>query len=192
MKTMFLAVTLLLTTALATATGLVRAQASPDPVYPGSKMTRQQIMDKLTSATPGTTAALAKGKELFDKLCSSCHIFGETGTSVGPDLTTLSSRFGKRETLDSILWPSKTISDQYTVTMFELNDGSYQSGVIVREDARAVYIKNSDNLERPRPLLLSSIKERTESPVSLMPEGLISELSLDDIESLVAYARSGK
>jgi putative heme-binding domain-containing protein len=171
--------------------GALRAQMPPDPTYPGSKMTRQQIMDKLMSAAPGTTASVAKGKEVYDKLCAGCHIFGDTGTSVGPDLTTLSSRFGKRETLDSIMWPSKTISDQYAVTVFELTDGSLVSGVVVREDARAVYVKNADNLERPRPILLSSVKERTESTVSLMPEHLVADLTLDDIESLVAYARSG-
>ena len=166
-------------------------QVPPDVPFPGSKMTRQQVMDKLTSDAPGTTASIAKGKEVYEKLCAGCHIFGDTGVSVGPDLTTLSSRFGKRETLDSIMWPSRTISDQYTVTTFELNDGSYQSGVVVREDARAVYIKNSENLERPRPILLDAIKQRTDSTVSLMPENLVADLSLDDIESLVVYVRSG-
>lgn len=169
----------------------LRAQMPPDPTYPGSKMTRQQIMDKLTSATPGTATSTAKGKEIYAKLCAACHIFGDTGTSVGPDLTTLSSRFGKRETLDSLMWPSKTISDQYAVTVFELNDGSLLSGVVVREDARVVYIKNAENLERPRPILLSNVKERTESTVSLMPEHLVADLTLDDIDSLVAYMRPG-
>jgi putative heme-binding domain-containing protein len=189
--TLTAAAAVVVTTILATSSGHALSQAPPDAPYPGSKMTRQQIMDKLTSAAPGTTSSTAKGKELYDKLCAGCHIFGDTGISVGPDLTTLASRFGKRETLDSILWPSRTISDQYAVTVFELADGSLQSGVVVREDARAVYIKNAENLERPRPILLSTIKERTESTVSLMPEHLVAELTLDDIESLVAYARSG-
>ena len=167
-------------------------QMPPDAPFPATNMTRQQVLDKLTSATPGTTAAVAKGKEAFDKLCAGCHIFGETGTSVGPDLTTLSSRFRKRDVLESILWPSRTISDQYAVTVFELNDGSLQSGVIVREDRQAVYLKNSDHLDRPLPILLSQIKERTESTVSLMPENLVAALTLDEIESLVTYTLSGK
>lgn len=174
------------------AMAVAAGQAPADPVFAGSKMTRQQVLEKLTSAAPGTTVNLAKGKEVFEKLCAGCHIFGETGTSVGPDLTTLASRFAKKDTLESIMWPSKTISDQYTVTVFELTDGSYVSGVVVREDARAIYIKNAENLERPRGMLLSSVKERTESTVSLMPENLVAELSLDDIESLVAYVLSGK
>jgi len=168
------------------------SQLPADAPYAGSRMTRQQIADKLSSTAPGTTTTAARGKEVFDKLCSGCHIFGDTGTSVGPDLTTLASRFRKADVLEAILWPSKTISDQYAVTVFELNDGSYQSGVVVREDARAVYIKNAENLERPRPILLSTVKERTESTASLMPEGLVADLTLDEIDSLVAYSLSGK
>jgi putative heme-binding domain-containing protein len=167
-------------------------QTPPDVAFPATNMTRQQVMDKLTSAAPGTTVVTAKGKEVFDKLCASCHILGETGTSVGPDLTTLSSRFGRREVLDSILWPSRTISDQYAVTVLELTDGSYRNGVVVREDRQAVYLKNSDHLDRPLPVLLSQIKERTESPISLMPENLVAALTLDEIDSLVAFTLSAK
>jgi putative heme-binding domain-containing protein len=180
------------TLAICFAASVIAGQAPPDVPYPGSKLTRQQILDKLSGEATGTTPSATKGKEIYEKVCAGCHIFGDTGTSVGPDLTTLSSRFRKRDTLESILWPSKTISDQYAVTAFELTDGRIVSGVIVREDARAVYVKNGDNLERPVPVLLSTVKERTESTVSLMPENLVADLSLEEIDSLVAYVLSGK
>lgn len=181
---------LLVTAGLSTA--LSARQDPPEEAMPGSKMNRQQVLEKLTSAAPGTKVSIERGRQLYEELCAACHIFGDTGTSVGPDLTTLSSRFGKRDVLDSILWPSRTISDQYAVTIFELTDGTYASGVIIREDARAVYLKNAEFLDRPLPIALGRIKERTESTVSLMPEGLMAELSLDDIDSLVAYSLGGK
>jgi putative heme-binding domain-containing protein len=162
-------------------------RAAQDEMMPGSKMTREQLMARLTSAEPGTTISVPRGKAVFDAACASCHIFGETGASVGPDLTTLASRFAKRDVLDSILWPSRTISDQYAVTVLELTDGTFASGVVMREDARAVYLKNAEYLDRPLPIALGRIKERTESTVSLMPEGLVADLSVNDIDSLVAY-----
>jgi cytochrome c5 len=100
------------------------AQTPPDTPYPASGLTRQQVFDKLTSTSAGTTPSVETGKTLFEKTCSGCHIFGDIGASVGPDLSTVGSRFGKREILDSILWPSHTISDQYAMTTFELEDGS--------------------------------------------------------------------
>jgi putative heme-binding domain-containing protein len=194
-RTPFVAAATLFTTVALVAAFGVRSSASqdaPEPPMPGSKMTRQQIVDKLASDAPGTTVSIEKGKALYEELCAGCHIFGETGTSVGPDLTTLASRFGRREVLDSILWPSRTISDQYGVTVFEMTDGSFESGVIIRETGNAVAIKNADNLDRPRVIALAQVKERTESTVSLMPEGLVANLSLDDIDSLVTYVRGGK
>lgn len=182
----------LLSTASMPVPGVSALGAAQEEAMPGSKMTRQQVLDRLSSTTPGTKISLERGKQVYEEVCAACHIFGETGTSVGPDLTTLSSRFAKRDVIDSILWPSKTISDQYAVTVFELTDGTYASGVVIREDARAVYLKNAEYLDRPLPLALGRIKERTESTVSLMPEGLVATHSLDDIDSLVAYVLGAK
>lgn len=177
--------------AAAWSTARTSAQAPADVAMPGSKMTRQEVLDKLASDAPGTKVSAERGKQLYEELCAGCHIFGDAGTSVGPDLTTLASRFGRRDVLDSIMWPSRTISDQYAVTVFEMTDGTFESGVIIRETATAVAIKNADNLDRPRVIGLNQVKERTESTVSLMPENLVANLSLDDIDSLVTYVRGG-
>jgi putative heme-binding domain-containing protein len=166
-------------------------QVPADVAMPGSSMTRQQVMDRLTSTTPGTTVSGPRGQEIYEAVCAACHIFGDTGTSIGPDLTTLSSRFRRADVLEAMLWPSRTISDQYAVTVFELTDGTIESGVIIREDSRAVYLKNADHLERPLPIALGRIAERTESTVSLMPEHLLAPYTLDEIDSLVTYMLGG-
>lgn len=178
--------------AICLSTPSAASQDPPEEAMPGSGMTRQQVLEKLSSPGAGTLVSAERGRALFEERCATCHIFGDIGASVGPDLTTLSSRFGKRDVLDSILWPSRTISDQYAVTIFELTDGTYASGVVIREDARAVYLKNAEYLDRPLPVALGRIKERSESTVSLMPEGLVADLSLDDIDSLVAYSLGGR
>lgn len=178
--------------AICLSTPSAASQDPPEEAMPGSGMTRQQVLEKLSSPGAGTLVSAERGRALFEERCATCHIFGDIGASVGPDLTTLSSRFGKRDVLDSILWPSRTISDQYAVTIFELTDGTYASGVVIREDARAVYLKNAEYLDRPLPVALGRIKERSESTVSLMPEGLVADLSLDDIDSLVKYSLGGR
>jgi len=169
------------------------AQAPADAPYAGSGLTRQQIMDKLTAADYQSKPVIAEGKETFQKLCSGCHIFGDVGASVGPDLTTVASRFKKRDILDSILWPSHTISDQYTMTTFLLDDGTTESGLIVREDAQFVFVKNAAHLEgRGLPIPVARIKGRKDSTVSLMPDDLMASLKLEQIDNLVAFLLTGK
>ena len=42
---------------------------------------------------------------------------------LGPDLTTLSKRFKRSDTLESILYPSKVIADQYRSTTIVTKKG---------------------------------------------------------------------
>ncbi len=168
------------------------AQSPAGDPYPGSKLTAQQIMDKLTSADPGTKPSIEQGKGIYETVCGACHVFGDLGKAVGPDLTSVASRFRESDLLDSILWPSKTISDQYSVTMVELNDGSFQSGFVVREDRMYLYLRNADYPERPLPIPLANIKDRTTSTISLMPEHLVAPYTLDQIDSLIAFLLTGR
>lgn len=152
----------------------------------GQKLTREEIFDTQSKQEQGGSAEA--GRPLFEKVCASCHRFGETiGRDVGPDLTTLTSRFKRRDVLEAILWPSKTISDQYKSEMFELKDGKIVTGVVVRENAANVFLRTAESPERPVPVPLAQIASRAESAVSLMPEGLIEGYSQADILNLMAF-----
>ncbi|HCN82203.1 MAG TPA: heme-binding protein, partial [Sphingobacteriaceae bacterium] len=62
-----------------------------------------------------------QGKAMFTASnCSSCHSMRGEGGSVGPDLTQLGTRFSDKDILESIIEPSKAISDQYAATNFYL------------------------------------------------------------------------
>jgi putative heme-binding domain-containing protein len=168
------------------------ATTAADTPYPGSNMTRAAILEKLTSDTPGTTPSVDEGRQEFETICSGCHTFGDVGNAIGPDLTTVGARFKKHDVLDSILYPSHTISDQYAVTLLEMTDGSIESGLVFREDDRYVYIRNADHLIRPLPVPVANIKDRATSDVSLMPEGLMGPLTLNQIDSLVTFLLTGR
>src|SRR5262245_24326166 len=187
-RTVALALTVIVWSAI-----LAARQVNPDAAYQGSGLTRQQVFDKLTAADYKSAPSVADGKEVFQALCSGCHLFGDIGASVGPDLSTVGSRFKKRDILESILWPSKTISDQYTMTTLVLDDGTTESGLIAREDATYVFLRNAAHLEgRGLPIPVARIKERKDSNVSLMPERLMDPLKLERIDNLVAFLLTGK
>ncbi len=123
--------------------------------------------------------------------CVACHRFGNLGGTVGPDLTAISSRFTRRDVLESILEPSKVISDQYQDIVFTRKDGETFTGRIATESPDRVVIRtnplNPDEVE----LLKSDITKREPSKISPMPEGLVSSLNKDEILDLLAYLESG-
>lgn len=161
------------------------ARQTPAPAAAGPKLTADEIFDYQNKQdAPGVPEA---GRAAFDKQCASCHRFGELGKEVGPDLTTIASRFKKKDLLESILWPSKTISDQYQSEMFELKDGSVVTGVLVRENAIAVFVRTADSPERPVQVPKNRIATRAASTVSLMPEGLLEGYTQADIANLLAF-----
>lgn len=149
-------------------------------------LTPEQIFDAQTKdEKAGSPPA---GRPIFEKACAACHRFGEQiGKDVGPDLTTITSRFKRRDVLESILWPSKVISDQYKSEMFELKDGTVVSGVIVRENANAVFVRTAASPEKPVQVPKAQIANRAESTVSLMPPGLLDGYSHEDIANLLAF-----
>jgi putative heme-binding domain-containing protein len=127
------------------------------------------------------------GRPLYEKQCAICHRFGATGKDVGPDLTTIASRFKRADVLDSILFPSKVISDQYQAEMFELKDGKVVTGVIVRETAAAVLVRTAESPDKPVAVPKGQIAARAAATVSLMPEGLLDGYSHEQISDLLAF-----
>jgi putative heme-binding domain-containing protein len=157
----------------------------PPPAAAGPKLTPEEIFDHQNKQdTPGSPEA---GRPLFEKQCAACHRFGEIGKDVGPDLTTIASRFKKKDLLESILWPSKVISDQYQSEMFELSDGTVVTGVIVRESAIAVLVRTAANPDKPVQVPKGKIANRATATVSLMPPGLLDGYSQAEIANLLAF-----
>jgi len=155
----------------------------------GQKPTPEAIFELQNKQEQGGSAAA--GRPIFEKICASCHRFGEAiGTDVGPDLTTITSRFKKRDVLEAILWPSRTISEQYKSEMFEMKDGSIVSGVVVRENAANIFVRMAATPDRPTPVAKAQIANRAESAASLMPEGLLDGYSQADISNLLAFVLS--
>jgi putative heme-binding domain-containing protein len=152
---------------------------------------RHELLAALLATPPDQVPKPAEGQPLFEKLCASCHRFGELGNDVGPDLTTLNSRFKKKDILESILWPSKIISDQYEAFMIETTGGDIITGAVVMEDDRRIVLRTAQQPDRPVQVPKSQIKTQQKSTVSLMPEELLTGLSHKEINVLIAFLQAG-
>ena len=132
-----------------------------------------------------------RGKAAYEAAqCILCHKFGNDGGSVGPDLTAIASRFKPHDILESIIEPSKVISEQFQNTILELKDDDQVDGRILEETADAVVIQPNPLQPEKRTIKKSDIKGRRASKLSPMPPNLVDILSQDEILDLIAYLES--
>jgi putative heme-binding domain-containing protein len=157
------------------------------PVVKEWKMTDLvPMLDKVDSGRNFT-----KGKEAYRAAqCLKCHRFLEEGGAVGPDLTAVGSRFGRREVLESILEPSKVISEQYMNEVFELKSGKLVVGRVVDETAETIAVQPNPLSPERVSIKKMEIDTRTPSKVSPMPEHLADVLTAEEILDLIAYMES--
>ncbi len=150
-----------------------------------SHWTYQELLSFLTGPQASEGVA-ARGAAIFEKAqCIKCHRHGTRGDTVGPDLTNVSKRFQRKEILESILFPSQVISDQYGSQTIVTTDGKTYSGLVAPTgDGSYVLLQASgEKVTIPE----EEIEQRVRNKTSAMPEGLLNELTLDEIADLFAY-----
>ena len=132
------------------------------------------------------------GRQMFGAAnCFACHRFDNQGGAVGPDLTALSGRFSARDILESVVEPSKVISDQYAAVTILTLDGRVVTGRIVNLAGDAFRV--SENMLDPGNLTSvdrKQIDEIVPSKLSMMPQGLLDTLNEEEVLDLMAYLLS--
>ncbi len=159
-----------------------------DSMKPTQTFVRDWKMEDLLPALARLTdgRSIEAGRTAFRQIgCNQCHRFRGDGGTVGPELGG-ERRLTPQELLESIVLPSKVITEGYAATEVETKSGDTISGRVEREDDRVVVI---------RPLLAAEtvtiekrqIKERTLSKTSNMPSGMLNTLTENQVLDLLAY-----
>ena len=155
---------------------------------------KEWTLDELTPAleTGMKGRDYDRGRVLFAAAkCFACHRYNDEGGGLGPDLSGVAGRFSTRDLLESIVVPSKTISDQYESVTVATTDGRVVTGRIVNLHGDNLKI-NTDMLDPSKMTNVprSQIEEIKRSPVSMMPVGLLNTMNKDEILDLFAYLLS--
>ncbi|WP_254053399.1 PVC-type heme-binding CxxCH protein [Singulisphaera sp. GP187] len=125
-----------------------------------------------------------RGEEVFIKQCMTCHKVGDKGHAVGPDLTT--TQFREPESfLTHVLEPNRFVAPNYVQYILGDRGGRVFTGLIASETASSVTIRRADGVEDV--ILRSQIDELTSTGKSLMPEGLGSKLTPQELADLASF-----
>jgi putative membrane-bound dehydrogenase-like protein len=144
-----------------------------------------EMKEKILAVDADTTKA-GRGRAIFQKNCASCHTLFGTGRQVGPDLTG-AQRTDLDYVLINVMDPSALVGHAYRVTIVVLNDGRVISGIVKSEDESTIAL---DTATDRIVVAKQDIEERQQQPVSMMPEGLLGRLTVEQICDLVKYLAS--
>ncbi len=117
--------------------------------------------------------------------CGSCHRVQGQGRWVGPDLSTIGTKYGKDELIRSILYPSAAIGYNAKTHVLAMTDGRVLSGLVVEESPDRIILKTAEG--KRETVSPKDVEDHKISEVSLMPEGLVASMTDREFVDLVAY-----
>ncbi|MBL9181395.1 MAG: c-type cytochrome [Verrucomicrobiaceae bacterium] len=156
------------------------AKTALAPVIPPS---REEMAAKFKPAVAAKGDA-TKGQLQFMGRCMICHKAGANGFAVGPDLITVKTK-GREALLEAILMPHKEVASQYIAYTVNTKDGQTIAGVISNDTASSMTLKMPGGAEKT--LQRSEIKGSSSSGQSLMPEGLETGMTVEDMADLLSF-----
>jgi putative membrane-bound dehydrogenase-like protein len=131
-------------------------------------------------------ADVTRGHAVYQRACASCHQHGEEGLAIGPHLSSVAAHEPEK-ILANILDPNLDIQPGYHAYIATLRSGEQLFGMLAGESGASLTFKLPDATTRV--LRRSDIQEIKSTGVSLMPDGLESILTEQDLADLIAFLR---
>jgi putative heme-binding domain-containing protein len=144
----------------------------------------QKLIDQRAKTFGNSKASAANGVAVFEKNCAACHQLDGKGALVGPQLDGVGAR-GVERIMEDIIDPNRNVDGAFRSTLFELKDGETASGLFRREEGELLIY--ADTAGKEHSLARKDIKERRQSELSLMPEGLAEAMTPAEFNDLIAF-----
>ena len=126
---------------------------------------------------------LSNGRDMFNRVCASCHkLYGEGG-ELGPDLTG-SDRKNLHYVLSNVIDPNAEIPNDYRTAIIRMKDNRVLIGVVrSREPKRITVVTPSEVIFLPK----RDVAKIDAQNYSIMPEGLIRLFKDQELRDLISY-----
>ena len=153
---------------------------------PGKEWTMKDAVAAVGGGLGGRS--FENGRNVYHAIgCVKCHRFDGIGGAVGPDLSSVGTKFSTTDLLEAIIEPSKVISDQYASHIVRTVDGDVLTGIVIETENGGVEVHTSDLNAEPVKLKKDDIASKQVSKTSQMPASLINVINKDELLDLLAY-----
>lgn len=149
---------------------------------------REEVVAKFKDAA-ATKGDAKRGQAQYMARCMACHRAANLGIQVGPDLITVKTK-GRDGILTAILEPSKEVAAQYIAYNVTTKDGQTLNGIIVHDDASSLTLRLMGGVEQT--IQRSNIKGTSSTGASLMPDGLETGMSVQDMADVLSFVEELK
>jgi putative membrane-bound dehydrogenase-like protein len=149
----------------------------------------QQTVERLLGVVKADTGNPYEGRKLFNASCSKCHTLFAQGGQIGPDLTTY-KRDDIHNMLLNIVNPSAELREGFETVLIATNDGRTLNGFLVDQDSQVVVLRGIDG--QTVTIARTQIDELLPQRKSLMPEGILKEMTEQQVRDLFGYLRSSQ
>jgi putative heme-binding domain-containing protein len=149
---------------------------------------------ELFSKKVAETGSAKRGKFVYLNTaavaCATCHKLEGVGGAVGPDLTRVWETQTIEKLVESMLDPSKEIKEGYQSFRAVTTAGVAHVGLKVTDTPAAVTIRDANGKDTT--ISRKDLDDIKPSPVSLMPDNVVSQLGYDQFIDLLAFLKSQK
>lgn len=161
-----------------------RIKKRAEALFSDAGVVKRQDVIKASLPALSLAGQIEKGKQVYESICSGCHRFGNIGQNVGPNLTEI-QRKSKETLLYEMLDPNSAVDTRYLTYKVTTKSGNIHSGIIERENDEEIVLRNIGGTEFS--ILKTEINSFSSLGISLMPEGLESSMTHQDIADLLAF-----
>ncbi len=154
---------------------------------------RQAKLDQWIELIADHPGDIRRGQKVFNgnkAACYYCHEIGYLGGDLGPDLTRIGSSRSERDLLESILFPSVSFVRSYEPYWIENESGELVLGIIKSESSAKVQVASAPGFMMD--IKRSEITDMRPADTSLMPAGLDSLLTPQEMSDLIAFLKASR
>lgn len=163
----------------------------PGEVLPERAFVQAWTYDDLA---PGIAAGAAAGNPINGERmfraagCYTCHLINGEGRNFGPELTGIGEEHTAEELLRYIIDPNYAIEEGYEAFLVDTWDFESFVGFIIAEDDESITILTQlDETGDGVVIARDNISSIEQSPLSIMPTGLLTTLNASEIHDLIAF-----
>jgi putative heme-binding domain-containing protein len=148
---------------------------------------RQKAVTELSKISGGK---VARGEQVFSRVCSACHRIQTVGKDFGPRLDDVGAKYSKEEIIKHIVWPNEKIAKGFQTVQVLTTEGQIFNGFILKETATHLTLGTANG--KTEEVAVEDIEQRKDMNASSMPEGLMKTVAPIEFLDLIEYLTAQK